>query len=1024
MNKSLTLLAVALLVTGANASAQTFTEWKDPAVNQINRLPMHTEFFAYASSEEAGLGKPEASSNYLSLNGLWKFNWVEDQDMRPLDFYKSDYNDKGWGQMPVPGIWELNGYGDPLYVNPGYAWMNQYKSNPPYAPVKNNHVGSYRKIVELPASWDGRQVIAHFGSVTSNMYLWVNGKFVGYSEDSKLECDFDVTRYLKPGKNLFAFQVFRWCDGTYMEDQDFWRLSGVARDCYLYSKDKSVSVADVRINAGLDDDYRNGILDIKTTLKGKGELTYSLKDRCGREIAAFGGSSVSQTIETPEQWSAETPYLYDLTLTLSKNGRTIEVIPFKIGFRRIEIKNSQVLVNGKPVLFKGANRHELDPDGGYNVPKWRMEQDVRIMKENNINAVRTCHYPDDSYFYELCDRYGLYMVAEANAESHGMGYGEATLAKDPSYLQTHLERNQRNVQRNFNHPSIIFWSLGNEAGDGPNFEACYKWVKNEDPSRPVQYERAWLASHTDIFCPMYRSYDVCVDYCESDAPEHSKPLIQCEYAHAMGNSMGGFMDYMDLVRKYPKYQGGFIWDFVDQALRGYNKAGKEIYAYGGDYNPYDASDQNFNCNGLINPDRQPNPHMDEVRYGYQNIWVTGFDADTGMVRVFNENFFIDLSYCYLVWEIVENGQKTQSGVIDCLEVPAQSTASFKIPYEKPCADREAFLNISFKQKVTANMVEAGHIVARQQLSFGQEYKSDVKLATDGNVPTLNETDRHRLIIDGENWTVEFDKTSGFLCRFTYDGLELLPDDGPLKPNFWRAPTDNDFGARLNIKYAVWRCPELVLKGMNAQQDGSCISVKVKYEMPQVHAALDMDYVIDSDGQVRITQSMTPGDGEPVPDMFRFGLKLKMLPVYDIITYYGRGPIENYVDRNSSAFIGEYRQKASEQAYAYVRPQETGSKSDVRWWRQTDKGLRGLEVVAEKPLFVSATNYTVQSLDDGDMKHQMHFADVEPDDAVNICIDQYQMGLGCINSWGQLPEERYRLHYGPYSMSFILRPAGL
>jgi len=1025
MTHTRTFITLAVSMTlSFYAGAQSFNEWKDPSVNQVNRLPMHTAYFAYATPQEAEEGRPESSENYRSLNGIWKFNWVRNQDMRPADFFAVDYDDKGWDSINVPGLWELNGYGDPLYVNIGYAWMNQYDNKPPYVPVENNHVGSYRKEIEIPASWEGRQVIAHFGSVTSNIYFWVNGKFVGYSEDSKLECEFDITKYLKTGKNLLAFQVFRWCDGSYLEDQDFWRLSGVARDCYLYSKNQSVSVSDVRINAGLDDEYRNGILNINTILKGKGELTYTLSDCSGNEIASFKGTDVSEVIDTPKQWSAETPYLYNLTLTLSKDGKTVEVIPFKIGFRKIEIKDSQVLVNGQPVIFKGANRHELDPDRGYNVPEWRMLQDVRIMKENNINSVRTCHYPDDPLFYELCDRYGLYMVAEANIESHGMGYGETTLAKETSYLQSHLERNQRNIQRNFNHPSIIFWSMGNEAGYGANFTSCYEWIKAEDPSRPVQYEQAGRSPHTDVFCPMYLSLENCIRYCESTDSEHAKPLIQCEYAHAMGNSMGGFMSYMELIRKYPKYQGGFIWDFVDQGLRGYNDNGKEIYTYGGDFNPYDASDQNFNCNGLISPDRVPNPHMDEVRYGYQNIWITNFNPDTGIAEIYNENFFTDLSNCYLVWEIIENGENTQGGVISDLNVLAHKTASITIPYRKPCPEKESFLNLYFKQKSSSLLVESGHMIAKQQLPFETSYKPAAWSGCDEQSPSLNNSDKHRLIVRGENWTIEFDKQTGYLCLFDIDGRSLLTEDGAVKPNFWRAPTDNDFGAKLNDKCDIWRTPEIVLNGLENGMTGSSVTVKANYSIPSVHANLTMSYIIDTQGQVLIEQTLIPGDTPQVPDFFRFGIRFKMTPAYNVITYYGRGPLENYVDRNNSTFLGIYKQLSNEQVYPYIRPQETGTKSDVRWWRQTDKGMRGLEITGENPLFISATNYSIESLDEGKVKHQMHFGDVTPDNAVHVCVDQYQMGLGCENSWGALPEERYRLHYGPYKMSFILRPAGL
>ena len=584
-------------------------EWKNPEINAVNRAPMHTNYFAYSSSEEAAKADKENSSNFMTLNGIWKFNWVKNADARPTDFYRTDYNDKGWGQMKVPGVWEMNGYGDPIYVNVGYAWRSQYKNNPPYVPIENNHVGSYRKEIIIPAEWSGKEIFAHFGSVTSNMYLWVNGKYVGYSEDSKLEAEFNLTKYLKPGKNLIAFQVFRWCDGTYLEDQDFFRYSGVGRNCYLYSRNKKY-IQDIRVTPDLDSNYTNGTLNVALNLNGSGTVELNLTDPAGKSVATAqvngnGQKSVVMDVSNPEKWTAETPNLYTLTATLKNGSNTLEVIPVKVGFRKIELKGGQILVNGQPVLFKGADRHEMDPDGGYVVSRERMLQDILRMKQLNINAVRTCHYPDDNLWYDLCDQYGIYVVAEANIESHGMGYGKETLAKNPSYKKAHMERNQRNVQRGYNHPSIIFWSLGNEAGYGPNFEQCYTWIKNEDKTRAVQYEQAGTNEFTDIFCPMYYDYDACKKYSEGNI---DKPLIQCEYAHAMGNSQGGFKEYWDLIRKYPKYQGGFIWDFVDQSNHWKNKDGIDIYGYGGDFNKYDASDNNFNDNGLIRPDLRPNPH--------------------------------------------------------------------------------------------------------------------------------------------------------------------------------------------------------------------------------------------------------------------------------------------------------------------------------------------------------------------------------------------------------------------------------
>ena len=730
MRKNILLCTLAL--TGLTAFAQK-DEWQDPNVNAINRAPMHTNYFAYESENAALKGCRTSSDNYMSLNGMWKFHWVKDADQRPMtDFYKVGFNDKGWATMQVPGMWEMNAYGDPVYIDSGYAWRNQHPNNPPYVPEENNHVGTYRKEITLPSEWKGREIMAHFGSVTSNMYLWVNGQFVGYSEDSKLEAEFNLTKYLKPGKNLIVFQVFRWCDGTYLEDQDLFRFSGVARDCYLYTRTIN-HIEDIRVTPDLDAQYKDATLRVDIQMKGKGTVDLKLLDKAGKEVASSqvkgsGKQSVTLSVSNPAKWTAETPNLYKLVANLSENGKVIESIPIQVGFRKVEMKNSQVLVNGQPVLIKGVNRHEIDPDGGFYVSKERMIQDLDRLKELNINAIRTCHYPDNNLWYELCDKYGFYVVAEANVESDGMGYYETTLAKEPMYEKAHLERNQRNVQRGYNHPSIIIWSMGNEAGFGPNFEVCYRWIKNEDKTRPVQYEQAKTNDFTDIFCPMYHGYEASEKYAQGDI---DKPLIQCEYTHAMGNSEGGFKEYWDLIRKYPKFQGGFIWDFVDQSVRCYTEDGKEFYAYGGDFNAYDASDQNFCDNGLISPDRVLNPHADEVAYYYQNIWVKPVDLKKGIVSVYNENFFRDLSDYYAQWELLVDGKVAKTGIVADVKVTPQQTANLQLGYSLDgiCACKEVLLNVYFKLKQTEAFLPAGHTVAKEQLAI-QEYKAPEDLMQD------------------------------------------------------------------------------------------------------------------------------------------------------------------------------------------------------------------------------------------------------------------------------------------------------
>lgn len=1015
-----------------SANAQTFKEWQDESVNEVNRAAMHTHFFAYENAEKAGSDVKENSKNFMSMNGSWKFFWVKNADQSPTDFWKVGYNDKGWDDMKVPAVWELNGYGDPIYVNIGYPWRNQYKNNPPHVPTEKNHVGSYRREFVIPADWSGKDIVAHFGAVSSNMYLWVNGKFVGYSEDSKLEAEFDLTPYVKPGqKNLIAFQVFRWCDGSYFEDQDFFRYTGVARDCYLYARNKK-RIDDIRVVPDLDAEYKSGSLAVNLSLKGNVAVSLELLDAANKtvataEVKGAGKQSSVIRVDNPNKWTAETPYLYTLRATLKEGNKVTEVVPLKVGFRKIELKNSQLLVNGQPVLFKGADRHEMDPDGGYVVSRERMIQDIQIMKKFNLNAVRTCHYPDDSFWYDLCDKYGIYVVAEANLESHGMGYEEATLAKVPSFKKTHLERNQRNVQRNYNHPSIIFWSLGNEAGYGSNFEAAYDWVKKEDPSRAVQYERSGYEGKTDIHCPMYLNYKDCIKYCEDDSK--TKPLIQCEYAHAMGNSEGGFKEYWDLVRKYPKYQGGFIWDFVDQSCRWTGKNGKMIYAYGGDFNRFDASDNNFCDNGLISPDRVPNPHMYEVGYFYQNIWTTAADLKAGELNVYNENFFRDLSAYALEWEVMKNGIVVRTGRVDNLNVAPQQTAKIKLDLGKTCACAEWLLNVKYVQKQREGLIPAGHIVAKDQLVLN-EYKAPamaLQNVTDMNIqtalPRIDDANSQCVMIEGENFNIQFAKADGFMDKYMVDGLDMIKEGAKLTPNFWRAPTDNDFGAGLQQKYAVWKNPEFKLTSLKSEMKDGLAVVSAEYEMPSVSAGtkLQLTYEINNRGAVKVNQKLVAEKGAKVSNIFRFGMQMVMPKSFENISYYGRGPVENYIDRKWATELGVYNQTVTDQFYAYIRPQENGNKTDIRWWKQFNEAGRGLQFVAEAPFSASALHYTIESLDSGWEKKQEHSNEVEPADLTNFLIDKVQMGLGCVDSWGAIPREEYMLPYGDYEFTFIMQP---
>lgn len=1024
----------------------TDTEWHDLQVNEVNRLKLHTNYFAYESAEKALAGDRKASANYLSLNGTWKFHFAEAPDKRPSGFFETGYDDAAWKTISVPGIWELNGYGDPVYVNVGFAWRGHFENNPPQVPLKNNHVGSYRRIVNIPSNWDGKQIIAHFGSVTSNIYLYVNGLYVGYAEDSKVAAEFDITPYVKKGDNLIAFQTFRWCDGSYSEDQDFWRLSGVARDSYLYARNGNVQVSNIKLTADLVNNYQDGVLSVDLDVKGSPTVDFDLLNANGISVSKhsvnFKGQShgnVAFNIKNVKPWTAETPYLFTLVTTVKKSGKVIEVIPQKVGFRKVEIRNSQLLVNGQPIYIKGANRHEMDPDGGYIVSRERMIQDIKIMKQFNINAVRTCHYPDDPQWYELCDEYGLYVVAEANQEGHGFGYGDDAPTKKPMFAKQILERNQHNVEMFYNHPSIIIWSLGNETADGPNFTAAFNWIKSVDSSRPIHWERAEKGLNTELFCPMYLPQKACEEYARSTAKEDLKPLIQCEYNHAMGNSGGGLKEYWDLVRKYPKFQGGFVWDFVDQALRDKKRG---IYTYGGDYNKYDPSDNNFNSNGLISPDRIPNPHMYEVGYEYQNIWVQPVDLKAGKIKVRNEYFFRDLGNYALQWSILVNGKEAQKGTVSDLQVQPQQTVDLTLPYNmNPLLDdpqsRDVQLNIDFVLKQPEPLMQKGQVVAYQQFPIKNYYsaKSTTSepemetLAWFGKLKKTGKKKDKQVTIENQQVSISFDKQTGLMTRYVVGDVSYLADGGVLKPCFWRAVTDNDMGSGINRKYSVWRNPAMTVKNIVVQKikalGNNSMFVKVDYDMPDVKSQMTIGYLITTSGKVEVTQTLVPEAGAQVPGMLRYGMVMQLPYDMDKSEYFGRGPVENYADRKLSQRIGIYQQTADEQFYPYIRPQETGTKSDMRWWKQMgEKGL-GLLVRSDKPFSASALHYTVEALDDGDEKEQRHIQEVPKSKFTNLHIDGEMAGVGGIDSWSGNAEalEEYRVPFGHKKLKFTLTPIG-
>ena len=1037
----------------------TFTEWHDLQVNEINRLPLHTMHFAYDPNDFPGTGAEyldkKKSMNYLSLEGTWKFNWVANADERPTDFYKTDLDDSKWNNIQMPGNWEMLGYGQPEYVNVGFAWRGHFDQQPPAVPTKDNHVGSYRREINIPSNWDGKRVIAHFGSVTSNIYLYVNGKFAGYAEDSKVAAEFDITPFLKKGKNLIAFQTFRWCDGSWCEDQDFWRLSGPARENYLYARSKDHRLLDVRVETDLKNNYKDGYLNITAKVQGNTLAYFGLYDPDGKEVIVTGTDNVRNgvakyqlRVKNVRKWSAETPNLYTLVVSPIQNGGMYlpyEIVQVKVGFRKVEIKNKQFLVNGQPVLLKGANRHEIDPDEGYNLSEQRMIQDIMMMKRMNINAVRTSHYPNDPRWYDLCDKYGLYVVAEANQESHGFQYGDDAAAKKPEFAKQIMERNQHNVSMFFNHPSIVTWSMGNETVMGDNFLQAYKWIKSQDKTRPVQYEQARRGEGTDIFCPMY--YPVAASEKYAKDPNSPMPLIQCEYNHTMGNSGGNLSDYWDLIRKYPILQGGFDWDFVDQALHRnivkpmsilpYKMNNEELrkieYCYGGDYNKYDPSDNNFNCNGIIGPDRQMNPHAYEVAYQYQNIWAKMVNAETGEVSVHNENFFRDLSNYALAWSLEEDGVETQNGTIADLDVPAQQTKNFTIPYDKSkIKGKEVFLNIDFRLKEAEPLLTAGQVMAYAQLPVvtKQACSGDCsKMLAQGHGKKkmkLAAKKNNVVAVTTPNLTFKIDRSTGLISEYAYNGKSLLGEGGTLKPNFWRAPTDNDMGAGLQKKFQAWKNPQMNLKNIDVKKDKKTNSVTIltSFDMPEVQGQMDITYVVFANtGAVKVTEDFKATEGAKVSDMFRFGMLMQMPYTMEKSNYYGRGPIENYSDRKDCMRIGVYTDDADNQYFPYIRPQESGTKSDIRWWKQTDATGLGLQVKSCTPFYASAIHFDTEELDDGDEKEQRHSFDLKKSKFTNLFLDSAHMGVGGENSWGAWPLEKYRVHYGNKTFTFTLIPQG-
>jgi beta-galactosidase len=1036
MKRTAVLIACLGLLAFSGATGGPGPEdWENPAVPHLGTEPPHAAFVPYPDAAAALRLGPQASPRYMSLNGPWKFHWSPRPDDRPLDFWKPASDVGAWKEIPVPSDWMFQGYDYPIYVNSSYEFAPNPK--PPFVPHDHNPVGSYRRTFTVPETWTGLDVFLHFGAVKSFFYVWVNGEKAGFSKDSKTPAEFDITRLLKPGENVLAIEVYRWSDGSYLECQDFWRLAGVERDVYLIASPK-VRIRDYEVRAGLDGTYRNGRLNVTVELGGlTGEakslpsVSMALLDAAGTRVlnarrpavaAADGRAAARFEASLPgvARWSAETPNLYRLVLELEDGaGKGVEAVTSKIGFRTSEIKDGHLLVNGVPILLKGVNRHEHDPYTGHVIPEASMRRDIELMKQSNINAVRTCHYPNDPRWYELCDEYGLYLVDEANIESHGMGYGPESLAKDPAWGPAHLDRIERMIERDKNHPSVIIWSLGNEAGDGVNFEKAYAWLKKRDPSRPVQYERAELRPHTDIYCPMYASIEEIVKYA---SVKQARPLIQCEYAHSMGNSTGNLQDYWSAIESHGQLQGGFIWDWVDEGFAAKTANGEPYWTFGGDYGPPDVpSDQNFCCNGLVAPDRTPHPALFEVKKVYQYVKFLAADPAAGRIEIENRYAFISLDRFDVRWELTASGKTMASGELRAPALAPGGGAVVRLPLPRfaPEPGLEYFLNVGLRARAAYPGVPKGHVVASEQ--FALAAASSGAAIADAPRPPLSLEDGARFIrVAGRDFAIRFDRLTGDLDSFVADGRELVTSG--FEPNFWRAPTDNDFGNQMPRRLAAWRWASLSrdLQKLEARDsEQGQVKVTAVYGLAGGQAAQTFEYVIGGDGRVILRSTLDLKDQAKLPEMPRIGIKMAVPRVFDRIQWFGRGPFESYWDRKTAAFVGLYEMTASE-PIPYVSPQEYGNRSDARWVAVRDAEGRGL-LIAGDPLFeFSAHPFWPEDLT-LPSRGSKHPPQVQRRDFVCLTLDHAQMGVGGDDSWGAGIHPQYTLPAKSVSYTLMFRP---
>ena len=1004
-------------------------DWENPAVFQINREKPRASSIPFQSVKALNTDDYSSSVFYRSLNGKWKFNWVRKPADRPLDFYRPDYDDTGWSKIDVPGNWELNGSGVPIYVNHPYEWTK--KPEPPKIPHHYNPVGSYRHSFNIPDSWKERRVFIHLGAVKSAFYIWINGRRVGYSQGAKTPAEFDITDYVKPGSNLVALEVYRWSDGSYLECQDFWRISGIERDVYLYSTDQ-VRIRDFEIRAGLTDNYKRGSLKVDVEVKSYGKagryiLEYSLFNMKGEKITSFHKKiktaknssyrySFSRKIDGIESWSAETPVLYrSVVRLLDRKKRVVEVTGTRSGFRSVEISNGQLLVNGKAVYMRGVNRHEHDEKKGHVISRESMVKDVELMKQFNINAVRTSHYPNDPYFYELCDKYGLYVVDEANIESHGMGYKpERTLGNKPEWKAAHLDRIERMVERDKNHPSVIVWAMGNEAGDGVNFKAAYKWLKKRDPFRPVQYERVLENPHTDIICPQYPW-----SYLERYGSRLQKrPMIISEYAHSMGNSTGNLKEIWDIIYKYHNLQGGFIWDWVDQGLVKYSSDGRKYWGFGGDFGPADTpSDGNFVNNGIVMPDRTPQPALWEVKKVYQGIGFTAVPFKGVSFRLKNLNSFTNLENYGLRWEVISDKGVEASGRLKLPYCKPEEICKINIKEaERFCSSgKETFINLYVTTLKASPGIPEGHVVALDQfrISENSQIKEEPLRGS-----MLVSSRKGVVTVKGGGFSFSVSRKNGEITEFTKDGKSLIKSGGGV--SFWRAPTDNDFGSGMPKRCSVWRYAgrDCVLKSFRVRKRGKAVEIDCDYKLKNIEASWSRKYTVYVDGRVRLDGALKVD--QDLPEIPRIGIKF-ILPEGDMdAEWFGRGPHENYNDRKWSAHVGLYKKSVEDLYFPYISPQENGYRTDTRWLKLTDKNGEGVKVTGNKLFSFSALYYSVEDLT-REKREDKHTVDLVRKDSVQLLVDMKQMGVGGDDSWWSTPHAEYMIPAGNYRYSFTIEP---